>query len=278
MKKLLLTLIGLLAALSPALASRTAAMNILDRTATISSRGVQAIYDIAAKEPGQKVAVEQAFGTPLIQGDLEVVNRYVVLKGKTYLNSGLDAQRMPIQHPSVAEKDTTFFLIRSKATGKLVSIKDICLNVGQVRLEALPYSPKPSDTTWNINEVDVRISLSLKQEQNNNQQLTANASTGPINIVFNNVTSSPPLMNAAGNNSNPFFVTRDSRGIASLGFSFGGQTKIYGGTATVGPITVNNANDNVVTSANNTVVNTGGGTATGTATGTGTGTAKAGGG
>src|SRR3989344_2742818 len=113
MKKLLLTLVGLLAVLPPAAASRTAAMNISDPTATISARGVKAIYDIASREPGQKVAVEQAFGTPLIQGDLEAVNRYVVKKGKTYLNSGLDAQRMPVQHPTVAEEDTTFFLIRS---------------------------------------------------------------------------------------------------------------------------------------------------------------------
>lgn len=276
MKKLLLALGVLLAALSPALASRTAAMNITDPSATISSRGVQAIYDIAANEPGFKVAIEQAFSTPLIPGDLEVTNSYVVKKGKTYLNSGLDAQRMPIQHPTPAKEDTQFYLVRSKSTRKLVSIKNKCLNVGQVRLEAVPYTPTPCDTTWNINEVDIRIQLS--QEMNNNQQLTANASTGPISIVFNNVTQAAPLMNGGGNNANQFFVTRDSRGLASIGVSLGGQTKVYGGTATVGPITVNTANTNVNTLTNGTVVNTGPGNATGTVTGTGNGTAKAGGG
>lgn len=278
MKKLFLSLVCLLAVLSPALASLTAAMNILDRTATISSRGVQAIYDIAAKEPGQKVAVEQAFGTPLTQGDLEVVNSYVVLKGKTYLNSGLDAQRMPVQHPTVAKEDTIFYVVRSKTTKKLVSIKDKCLNVGQVRLAALPFCPKPSDTTWNINEVDIQISLSLKQEQNNNQQLTANASTGPISIVFNNVTQAAPLMVGGGNNPNQFYVTRDSRGLLSLGYTVGGQMKVYGGSATVGPITNNNANANTNVNANNTVVNTGSGSASGSAAGSGSSTGTAGGG
>jgi hypothetical protein len=284
-KKLLLSLIGLLAALSPAVASRTAAMNISDPSATISSRGVQAIYDTASREPGFKVAVEQAFGTPLVQGDLEVVNSYVIRKGKTYLNSGLDAQRMPIQHPTIAEKDTQFYSIRSKTTMKSVSIKDECLNVGQVRLEALPYSSKPSDTTWNFNEVDVQISLSLRQEQNNNQQLSASATTGPISIVFNNVTASAPLMVGGGNNPNQFFTTRDSRGLLSLGYTIGGQTKIFntniangGAGGSVGPITNNNANSNVNANANNTVVNTGSGTASGSAAGSGSGTAKAGGG
>ena len=57
--------------------------------------------------------------------------------------------------------------------------------------------------------------------------------------------------------------------------------KVYGGaggSATVGPITNNNANNLTAVNANNTVVNTGPGNASGTAIGTGSGTAKAGGG
>lgn len=290
MKKMLLASIGLLAALSPANAANTAAMNISDRSATISARGVQAIYIIADREPGFKVAVEQAFNTPLVSGDLEVVNKYVIPKGKTYLNSGLDRQRMPVQHPTIAREDTLFFLVRSRSSRRAVSIKDKCLNVGQVRLAAIPYSPKASDTTWNINEVDVDISLalSLRQEQNNDQRLTATATTGPISIVFNNTTQSAPLMVGGGNPG--FHVVRDSRGLMSLGYTIGGVSKIYntnvatggaggaGGSAKVGPITNNNANSNVNTNANNTVVNTGSGSAAGSAAGSGSGSAKAGGG
>ena len=293
--KMLLAFFGLLATLSPAIAANTAAMNISDRSATISSRGVLAIYQIATREPGFRVAVEQAFGTPLTPGDLEVVNQYSLKKGSRYLNSGLDRQRMPVQHPTVAGEDTLFFLVRSRSSGKAVSIKDKCLNVGQVRIEAVPYTKTEHQTVWNINQVDVQISvaLSLRQEQNNDQKLTATASTGPISIVFNNTTTSPPLM-AGGGNPNQFIFTRDSRGLLGLGYTIGGVSKIYntnvanatggtggaGGSAKVGPITNtnNNANNNTNVNTNGTVVNTGPGSATGSAAGSGAGSAKAGGG
>lgn len=284
---ILLVIAVLFGAASPAIAAKTAAMNRKDRNITISNRGVQAIYVLAKAEPGFRLMVEQDTESTLKPDDLKVVRSWTVPAGTIFINSGLTARGTPVRHPTVAREATLVWTYRSRTTGKIGLIKDACMNPVQSRA-AVPHT-KPAETTWDMKEVDVDVELSLAIH--NNQQLTATASatTAPISIVNNITMASPATMVVGGSSPNQFAFVRDSRGLLSLGYTIGGVVKIYnsntniakggaGGSASVGPITNNNANSNVNANANNTVVNTGSGTASGSAASSGSSTAKAGGG
>src|SRR5512133_3067937 len=180
MKRLLLILATLAAAVMASAQGYSGAMNILDRDATITNRGVAAVENVASETPGLQLMIEQSIQTNLRPGDLQVVQKIVLPKGCKYLNSGLDRKKLPFQHYTTAKGGETAYVLKSKTTGKTVTIKDKGLNPIQVRVPAVPLKQTIMETTWNVTEIDINISIN----NNVSSSATATASTAPINITF----------------------------------------------------------------------------------------------
>lgn len=260
---------------------RAAAMNVATGL-TISKNGVEAVYQTAAKEKGLALLIDQTVGAGW-NGNLDVIGQYRLPAGARYENSGLDRNRLPFRHPSTAKGGEVIIRLRSNVTGMIIDLKDVCLNPTQVRLANVPRLGEEVETTWNFQEVTVQLSIDFHPELT----ATANATTGPINIVFNNVTAAPSLMNM---NSGPqFCMVRDSRGLMSVGYTVGGGSSIKifnnvtatggagGAGGNVGNITNNNSNSSNNVIGNTNVINTGSGSAAGSTAGSGTSNSSAGG-
>lgn len=284
MKRILVTLIPMMLPLLVQASNRAAAFNC-ETKVTISNNGVDAVYQTAKREKGLALLLDQMVGAGW-NGNLDVIGNYRLPAGARYENTGLDRNRMPFRHESTAKGDETVFILRSRATSATIRIKDNCLNPVQTGNRAVPLMRQDVETTWNFQEVDIQLSIDFHPEVN----ATATASTAPITITFNNVMAAAPLMNVNANAASQFIMTRDSRGLMSLGYTIGGQTKIYnnvsanggaggqgGAGGNVGNITNNNSNANSNVNGNTNVINTGSGSAAGSTAGSGTSNSSAGG-
>lgn len=273
--KRLLSILVVIALAIPALAvQHSGAMNIDDPSATISREGVGAVERIAKINPALRVKIEQTIECPLTDGDLEILQKVLLPKGR-YLNSGTSRKRTPFDCYSVAKGGELCYLLRSRHSQKTVLVKNNCLNPIQQRTKAIPFKPTVIETTWDVTEIDVDINIV------NNVSATATASTAPINITFNNITAGSPMMVMA--QPSPFMFVHDSRGLLCLGYTIGGTTKIINNVSATGGNsnvcnTNNNSNSNSNSNANTTVVNTGSGSAAGSSGSSAGSNSKAGGG
>lgn len=192
----------------------------------ISTQGINGLTKAADVQPGLAMSIAEAAGTQSWRGNLRVKQSFTVKAGTEFVNTGLDRRGIPVQWKDKAKRDRTAHLIECVTTGLTFVVLDECLNVG-ARIAAIPWVNQQLTEVSNSTEVDFDVSLSVNIDFKPSVVANATASTAPINITINNTTAGAPLMNmGGGSGANQFIVTRDSRGLFSLGYTVGGGTKI----------------------------------------------------
>ena len=237
-----------ISSLSFASGSNIARMNAGVGDMTLSTNGLEAVYVTAQARPGMDMMLGQMLGQDW-QGNLEVVDSWVVPVGTKFINSGLDKRGIPTQWEQTAKKSFLCFRIRNRVNHKVVLIKDNCLNPVN-RIPAVPMSRRELVETSIVTEVDFDVSLEVSIDFNPTVTSTATASTAPINITINNMQAAAPLMMMGGIPTNQFVVFRDARNYLSIGWLVGGGTRINVQNTNINTNMNSNVNTNTNTNSN----------------------------